>query len=332
MSIQLYSNLSAQTDGGLYQIMQQTLLLRITHIGGDSVDQIGEDSDFCEVSPTTCFTHEGGTIGRANHCHLVLDDDSISREHAQIQVKNGQFVIADQDSTNGTWLNGERVLIATPIHSGDALVMGFFQFSVETRESAEKQASIEPMTQILPTHHDPRAYDLTHLTPEKPSVNVGYRIPLTQHFLNQIEHAFQKPNPAASIAGNTHNEPTEADNHFDHHHDNGNHNDAIQEDPNADARHQNIQADKEILDTMAAILGINPADEKESLPRETWALNTAHHLRQLSEFLIEHTQTEGTERQKANQDAQPTETNSVDAKQDMADAFSTSDDAAPLTI
>lgn len=50
-------------------------------------------------------------IGRADHCHLILDSDQrcISREHAVIIRSNGVYWISDL-SINGTWLNGKRLL------------------------------------------------------------------------------------------------------------------------------------------------------------------------------------------------------------------------------
>jgi len=56
----------------------------------------------------------GKTIGRAQECHLVLDDDSISRLHANIEVSDeGYLLIQDAHSSNGTFLrrNGRWIRI-----------------------------------------------------------------------------------------------------------------------------------------------------------------------------------------------------------------------------
>jgi len=49
------------------------------------------------------------TIGRSSRkCDLVVEDGTVSGEHARIQFENGQFVIYDLASLNGTFVNGQR--------------------------------------------------------------------------------------------------------------------------------------------------------------------------------------------------------------------------------
>ncbi len=48
-------------------------------------------------------------IGRRADNHLVLEDRRVSRQHAQLRVIDGRYVIFDLDSTGGTFLNGERI-------------------------------------------------------------------------------------------------------------------------------------------------------------------------------------------------------------------------------
>jgi len=54
-------------------------------------------------------------IGRAGHCHLVLNSDHryISREHAVVHKSNGAYWLSDL-SISGTWLNGKRLLRLKP--------------------------------------------------------------------------------------------------------------------------------------------------------------------------------------------------------------------------
>lgn len=50
----------------------------------------------------------GFLIGRDDDCDFVIKDDLlISRRHARIQHQNGKFVLADNNSTNGTWIKTE---------------------------------------------------------------------------------------------------------------------------------------------------------------------------------------------------------------------------------
>jgi pSer/pThr/pTyr-binding forkhead associated (FHA) protein len=51
------------------------------------------------------------TIGRdATRCQVTLDDPMVSNEHAAIVFEHGRFVLQDLASTNGTYLNGQRIL------------------------------------------------------------------------------------------------------------------------------------------------------------------------------------------------------------------------------
>ncbi len=59
-------------------------------------------------------------IGRSSRNDLVLQDPRISREHAQLRLIHGRFVIFDLDSTGGTFVNGQRVIQA-PLYPGDMI-------------------------------------------------------------------------------------------------------------------------------------------------------------------------------------------------------------------
>src|SRR5437879_13277489 len=48
-------------------------------------------------------------IGRQADNHLILRDSRASRNHAEIVLENGQYVVEDSGSRHGVWVNGERV-------------------------------------------------------------------------------------------------------------------------------------------------------------------------------------------------------------------------------
>ncbi|RLC75414.1 MAG: hypothetical protein DRI61_14965 [Chloroflexi bacterium] len=62
-------------------------------------------------------------IGRMGDCDIVLNYETVSRHHALIAYQNGQFILYDQDSTNGTWVNGQRVYQYV-IDPGDQIQIG----------------------------------------------------------------------------------------------------------------------------------------------------------------------------------------------------------------
>jgi pSer/pThr/pTyr-binding forkhead associated (FHA) protein len=56
-------------------------------------------------------------------CDFILDDDSISAEHARVKEERGQFVLYDLASTNGTYLNGSRIERSALV-DGDVITLG----------------------------------------------------------------------------------------------------------------------------------------------------------------------------------------------------------------
>lgn len=62
-------------------------------------------------------------IGRHSECDLVLDDTKISRRHATLACRNGEFFLDDLGSTNGTFVNGRRIG-RTKITPGDRVSVG----------------------------------------------------------------------------------------------------------------------------------------------------------------------------------------------------------------
>ena len=65
------------------------------------------------------------TLGRNPGCDLVLDLKYISRVHAQIEHTNGdRYVLVDQGSTNGSFINGRRVEGSQALESGDHIALG----------------------------------------------------------------------------------------------------------------------------------------------------------------------------------------------------------------
>ncbi len=63
-------------------------------------------------------------LGRDPQNDAVVDHPSVSRFHARITRRDGAFVIADLNSTNGTFVNGERVVRERFLQPGDAIRIG----------------------------------------------------------------------------------------------------------------------------------------------------------------------------------------------------------------
>ncbi len=64
------------------------------------------------------------TIGRAMECDIVIASKAISRENTRIRREGRHWYVEDLGSTNGTYLNGERILTAMNLRDGDAIKVG----------------------------------------------------------------------------------------------------------------------------------------------------------------------------------------------------------------
>jgi|SRR5450755_452093 pSer/pThr/pTyr-binding forkhead associated (FHA) protein len=64
------------------------------------------------------------TLGRANDATLVLDDDYASSRHARIFPQDGQWIVEDLGSTNGTYLDRQKVTRPMPVPAGVPIRIG----------------------------------------------------------------------------------------------------------------------------------------------------------------------------------------------------------------
>lgn len=64
------------------------------------------------------------TIGRGAGCGVSIDDAHISKLHARVSPRDGQWVVEDLGSTNGTVLDGELLVRPTVIRPGGRITIG----------------------------------------------------------------------------------------------------------------------------------------------------------------------------------------------------------------
>lgn len=80
------------------------------------------------------------TLGRADDCTVRFDDTSLSRVHARVMFVMGDYMIGDAGSTNGTFVNGDRIAKAQHLEDGDRIQLGtdtILRFSLVTDEEEE---------------------------------------------------------------------------------------------------------------------------------------------------------------------------------------------------
>lgn len=72
-------------------------------------------------------------IGRSTDCALILDDDYVSGDHAEMRrLPDGRWMLTDLGSTNGSFVNGVRVTTPTPVTTADDIRIGRTQMRLET--------------------------------------------------------------------------------------------------------------------------------------------------------------------------------------------------------
>lgn len=66
------------------------------------------------------------TVGRDPRADILLDDSTVSRQHAVFRRENGVYTVIDAGSLNGTYVNRQRVDKAT-LKNGDEIMIGKFR-------------------------------------------------------------------------------------------------------------------------------------------------------------------------------------------------------------
>jgi two-component system, cell cycle response regulator len=134
-------------------------------------------------------------LGRSSDAALQVEDDGISRKHAKLMLgPNGLYQLVDLGSTNGTFLNGIRVNIAT-LQDGDKIQIGantVLKFSLQDQLEEQYQRSIyESATRDGLTRIYNKKYFLDTLRKEF-AYCVRHRVPLALVMFD-VDH-FKKVN------------------------------------------------------------------------------------------------------------------------------------------
>lgn len=87
-------------------------------------------------------------IGRAPDCDLRLPLAGVSRHHCMLRVAPDEVTVIDLGSSNGTYLNGQRVRSQATLRSGDELQLENFSYLVDLGDGAAGdlgQAGTDPL-------------------------------------------------------------------------------------------------------------------------------------------------------------------------------------------
>jgi serine phosphatase RsbU (regulator of sigma subunit) len=116
------------------------LSLHITPAEGEPFDHVVESDDV--------------VIGRSTRCDLALADRFLSRQHARLYRADDEWLIEDLGSRNGTFVNGRKITIPTPVGPGDVITMSASLIHVTSGQAASgvsttSDALFRPATDVL---------------------------------------------------------------------------------------------------------------------------------------------------------------------------------------
>ena len=98
-------------------------------------------------------------LGRAAECDVVISDPRISRHHSMIQRQGeAEYWLVDMGSSNGTYLDGHRLVQATRLHDGSRIGLGNaeFRFRLARPDTDRAEATRMGETTIEGTLYDVR--------------------------------------------------------------------------------------------------------------------------------------------------------------------------------
>lgn len=84
-------------------------------------------------------------IGRDPNCDLAMMDEALSAHHARLAHHHGQWWLEDLNSTNGTFLNREKLTTPAVVITGDKFKCGNTVFAIQVEENN----GFSPNTKVL---------------------------------------------------------------------------------------------------------------------------------------------------------------------------------------
>lgn len=83
------------------------------------------ESDILPIGAAVVLDQPEVLLGRDPHAAAVLDGDGfVSGRHAMVRLRGGSPTVTDLGSTNGTYVNGDRIAAETALHEGDEVAVG----------------------------------------------------------------------------------------------------------------------------------------------------------------------------------------------------------------
>ena len=140
------------------------------------------------------------TIGRDINNEIVINDAEVSRQHCRFQLFGGGYTIEDLGSTNGTWVNEERIAGTHQLRPGEVIRLGdnvTLAYEVEGYDADATIASpsAQPQAQTPQYQQPPQQRPPQQQAPAQPQYQQPP--PRQQHYAGQV------PASPAKKGGNT---------------------------------------------------------------------------------------------------------------------------------
>jgi len=121
------------------------------------------------------------TVGRHPSNTVVIPLESVSRYHARIERSGDRLMIFDLNSSNGTYIEKQRITVA-PLGHNQTVTFGDVEFRCELLEPSEAAAYAPPCVQFLSTDQVPlfRSGKPAN-SPTQPRCNWPRPLPITNH-------------------------------------------------------------------------------------------------------------------------------------------------------
>jgi pSer/pThr/pTyr-binding forkhead associated (FHA) protein len=147
-------------------------------------------------TPGAAFTLEGDqlTIGRDSANEIVINDAEVSRRHARLTFQGGKYVLEDLGSTNGTFVNGQRLAGPRVLKSGEVVSFGeqiVLVFEAMHLDPGATVVSPRAASAVPPVQRP--------LTPPPPPVEYAGSVPASPAPI--VGTSFRRPNYIPALVG-----------------------------------------------------------------------------------------------------------------------------------
>ena len=140
-SISLFINLDVSgTLSGKTQLAVESVLS--TPMRSDSISRATTSPTQVQGLLDKLKTKGQLTLGRSESCDLIVPSLQVSRQHAILRMQGNDIVLEDLNTTNGTYLNGERIVGSVVIQTSDQITIGASVFILDDGGSVNIQYAI----------------------------------------------------------------------------------------------------------------------------------------------------------------------------------------------